>query len=516
MAGTEDQSLKAQALKLSALLEAAVDSIITIDSRGIIESVNPAAEKLFKYSQDEFIGRNVKFLMPEPDRSQHDGYIRRYLETGERRIIGVGREVTGLRSDGTQFPMHLAVSRFEVDGEIYFTGIVHDLSSRKHAERVLQQAQKMEAIGQLTGGIAHDFNNLLSVIIGNLELLEMRIPADDRLDLLREAQDAADLGARLTERLLAFGRRSILEPEIVNLNTLVVGLTDMLRRTLEERIDLSTVLDNQLWSARTDPSQVESAIINLAVNARDAMPEGGRLIIETRNAEFSELDLPEGAGLTPGQYILLSVTDTGSGMPEGVRDRALEPFFTTKQAGQGTGLGLSMVYGFANQSGGHVTIYSEEGSGTTVNIYLPRSDDEEATDQRIRSTFETLSGKGECILVVEDDDRVRHLTVRRLNALGYRVLEAENGPAALDVLKSDQKVDLVFSDLVMPGGMSGIELRREIRERHPSIKTVLTCGYSEERVLGDLPQDDLTRVLRKPYRTSELAEAVRDALLKTE
>ncbi len=508
----QEPSLKAQASKLAALLESAADAIITIDSRGIIESANPAAERLFQYERKDFIGSNVRFLMPEPYRSEHDGYIERHLETGERRIIGIGREVAGRRRDGTTFPMHLAVSRYEVGGETFFTGIIHDLSSRKHAERVLQQAQKMEAIGQLTGGIAHDFNNLLSVIIGNLELLEVRLPVDDRLDLLREAQDAADLGARLTERLLAFGRRSILEPEIVDLNELVVGLTDILRRTLEERIDLSTVLSNELWATKSDPSQIESAIINLAVNARDAMPDGGRLIIETRNAEFSEFDLPEEAGLTPGQYVQLSVTDTGAGMAESVRERVFEPFFTTKQAGHGTGLGLPMVYGFASQSGGHLTIYSEEGKGTTVNIYLPRNDGEGRTDRAEPSAFDKHSARGERILVVEDDERVRLLTVRRLKALGYDVLEAADGPEALAILSDDAAVDLVFSDLVMPGGISGDELCRRIQDLHPGIKALLTSGYAEERVRGDMAAGEQIRVLRKPYRTTELAEILRETL----
>ena len=511
MTKEEDQSLKAQASKLAALLESAVDAIITIDSQGIIESVNPSAERLFRHEQADFIGQNVSFLMPEPYRSEHDGYIQRFLETGQRRIIGVGREVTGQRRDGSTFPMHLAVSRYEVDGEIFFTGIIHDLSSRKDAERVLQQAQKMEAIGQLTGGIAHDFNNLLSVITGNLELLEVRLPADDRLDLLKEAQDAADLGARLTERLLAFGRRSILEPEIVDLNRLVVGLTDMLRRTLEERIDLSTVLGNDLWPAKSDPSQVESAIINLAVNARDAMPDGGRLIIETRNAEFSELDLPDEAGLTPGQYVQLSVTDTGAGMAEDIRERVFEPFFTTKQAGRGTGLGLPMVYGFARQSGGHVTIYSEVGKGTTVNIYLPRSAGGMETERAALSVLQAQAGRGERILVVEDDERVRLLTVRRLDALGYKVLEAADGPQALAILQ-DQSVDLVFSDLVMPGGISGDQLCRRIQELYPGVRALLTSGYAEERVRGEMAAGQHIRVLRKPYRTADLAEAIQDAL----
>lgn len=512
MNSKNEKSLEAQASKLNALLESAVDAIVTIDSDGMIESVNPAAERLFRYAEDEFIGRNVRFLMPEPYRSGHDDYIRHYLQTGERRIIGIGREVDGRRSDGSTFPMHLAVSRYDVDGKTFFTGIIHDMSERKKAENALQQAQKMEAIGQLTGGIAHDFNNLLSVIIGNLELLEPRLSSGDDHELLQDAQEAADLGAKLTGRLLAFARRSILEPEIVDLNQLVLGLTDMLRRTLEENVDLSTVLSGDLWRTRTDPGQIENAIINLAVNARDAMPEGGRLILETRNAELSEHDVAEEIGLDPGQYVQLSVTDTGTGMPPEVSARALEPFFTTKEAGHGTGLGLSMVYGFARQSGGDVTIYSEIGKGTTVNIYLPRTLDGHEAAQPPQITVEEYAGQGERILVVEDDNRVRLLTVRRLRSLGYQVVEASNGPEALAIFEQDGPIDLVFSDLVMPGGLSGHQLCMQIRQRHGDVKMLLTSGYAEELVQGEMPEDDQIRVLRKPYRTAELARMFREVL----
>ena len=298
--------------------------------------------------------------------------MQRYAETGERRIIGIGREVVGLRADDTTFPMHLSVSEFQVDGERFFAGIIHDLSSRKEAEAVLRRAYKMEAVGQLTGGIAHDFNNLLTVVLGNLELLDMQLEDPDQRDLLREAQDATDMGARLTERLLAFARRSHLEPEVVNLNSLVLDLTDLLHRTLGGPIDLSTSLGPDLWLTKADPSQIENAIVNLAVNARDAMPNGGKLILETGNAVIDEDYIAEETGLIPGEYVRLSLTDTGHGMPGDVHERAFEPFFTTKDAGRGTGLGLSMVYGFARQSGGLATLYTEIGVGTTVNVYLPR------------------------------------------------------------------------------------------------------------------------------------------------
>lgn len=507
-----EKELVGQVKKLQAMLESAVDAIITIDENAIITTVNPAAARLFGYEQGEFIGRNVNFLMPEPYRSAHDGYINNYRRTGHRKIIGIGREVTGRRRDGSTFPMHLAVSEFEMDGRSFFTGIIHDLSAAKATEMALRQAQKMEAMGQLTGGIAHDFNNLLTVIIGNLEMLESRLSTPLQQELLKEALEAADLGARLTSRLLAFARRSHLEPEIVNLNSFVVGLTDMLHRTLGATISLSNALSPNLWSTRVDPSQVESAIVNLAVNSRDAMPDGGRLLIETANVSIDE-DMGDTLdGLKPGDYVRLSVSDTGTGMTAAVREKAFEPFFTTKAQGRGTGLGLSMIYGFAKQSGGHATIYSEEGRGTTVNIYLPRYISPADAAEAEASSAAVGQGEGQLILAVEDDERVRRLTVSRLQQLGYRVLEAASGAEALEVIAAEPGIDLLFTDLAMPGGMSGYDLSAEVRNLYPDIRILLTSGYAEELANSDRLPGEQFRVLRKPYRQADLARAIEDAL----
>lgn len=503
---------RSQSSMIEALLEAAVDAIITIRADGTIETANPAAVRLFKYDRDSFIGRDVTFLMPEPYRSEHDRYLQRYMATGTRRIIGIGREVTGLRSDGTAFPMHLSVGEFHVDGETFFTGIIHDLTERKRSEQVLQQAQKMEAIGQLTGGIAHDFNNLLTIIIGNLELLERHVPGGLPQELLSEAQEASDLGSRLTARLLAFARRSALEPQLVDLNGLALGLTDMLQRTLGETILLSSALSPDLWTTRTDPSQLESAVVNLAVNARDAMPKGGKLVLETRNAVIGEDHAVMNPGLTPGEYVQLSVTDTGHGMTEEVRQRVFEPFFTTKERGRGTGLGLSMVFGFASQSGGSVTIYSEPGVGTTVNIYLPRIADGEQVAPEAGHHETEFAAEGEKVLVVEDDDRVRRLTSARLRELGYSVVEAPDAAKALDVIEAEYGIDLVFTDLVMPGEMSGYDLCEQVRVRWPGMKVLLTSGYAEELVNSDRLAAERVRLLRKPYRQVELARIVREVL----
>jgi PAS domain S-box-containing protein len=509
----------AQAAKLRGILESAVTAIITIDERGLIESVNPATQRLFGYSASELVGQNVKVLMPEPYRAEHDGYIANYVSTGIRKIIGIGREVSGRRKDGTTFPLHLSVSEFEAEGRRYFTGMIHDISDRRHveealreSERRLAQSQKMEAVGQLTGGIAHDFNNLLLVITGNLELLEPHVRTEDPRALLKEAQDAAALGSKLTDQLLTFARRRHMDAHVIRLNDLVVNIADMLRRTLGEHITLSTSLARDAWSTRADPGQFQSAIVNMAVNSRDAMPQGGKLVIETRNIVLDTDDTDYHSELKPGAYVQLSISDTGTGMDPSVRDRVFEPFFTTKEKGRGTGLGLAMVYGFVKQSGGHVTIYSEPGHGTTINLYFPRSDALAQDTYSAKNASDTAGPTRETILVVEDDSRVRQLTIKRLKLIGYEVLEASDGPSALEILNRGDPVDLVFTDLIMPGGLSGRDVAMRAREIKPGIKVLLTSGYAEELVRGDDLQRENLKVLRKPYQQADLVTMLREVL----
>jgi PAS domain S-box-containing protein len=516
---SQSTSPEAQAAKLRGILESAVTAIITIDDRGLIENVNPATERLFGYSAAEVIGQNVKILMPEPYRTEHDRYIDSYLKSGTRKIIGIGREVTGQRKDGTTFPLHLAVSEFNAEGRRYFTGMISDLSDREHAEaalreseRRLAQAQKMEAVGQLTGGIAHDFNNLLLVIAGNLELLERHLDTEDSKALLREAQDAAALGSKLTDQLLTFARRKHMDAQVVQINDLVVGITDMLRRTLGEHITLSTSLARDVWSIRADPGQIQSALVNMAVNARDAMAKGGKLVVETRNVilDSDQGDFPSELG--PGGYVQLSISDTGSGMPPEVRDRVFEPFFTTKDKGRGTGLGLAMVYGFVKQSGGHVTIYSEVGHGSTFNLYFPCAEATSTAPTAETSGEQVGAPARETILVVEDDERVRKLTVTRLRLAGYQAIEASDGAKAVSILSGSDPIDLVFTDLVMPGGLSGRDVATRALELRPGIKVLLTSGYAEELVHGEDLQRERLKVLRKPYRQADLVAALQEAL----
>ncbi len=506
-----EEALREREARLSSVISTAPDAIMTIDDRGIIQSFSNAAVRLFGYAAGEVIGRNVGMLMPQPHRSKHDSYLARYRRTGEKRIIGIGRQVEGQRKDGTIFPVELSVGEVRLGATRIYTGFIRDITARAKMEQELRQAQKMEAIGQLTGGLAHDFNNLLTVITGNLEMLEERLASPDHLSLLTEAQEAADLGAKLAGRLLAFGRRQPLNPKPINLSELAAGMADLLNRSLGELVRLETRLAPDLRTTMADPGQVENALLNLAINARDAMPEGGRLLIETSEVEIDEDALAVHVAVEPGPYVMLAVTDTGVGMTPEERRRAFEPFFTTKGPGGGSGLGLSMVYGFVKQSGGHVQIYSELGHGTTVRIYLPISDHDGrvATSRAPRATG---AAGGETILVVEDDQRVRRVSVRRLKELGYTVIEVDSGMAALRSLDQGDPIDLVFTDVVMPGGMTGVDLAREIRRRRPGLKILFTSGYTDPATIeaGMLTAND--GWLGKPYSRADLASKLRGLL----
>ncbi|CAH1654760.1 PAS domain-containing sensor histidine kinase [Chelatococcus asaccharovorans] len=506
--------LREREARLRSILDTAPEALVTIDEHGLIESFSKSAEILFGYGADEIVGRNVSTLMPAPHRNAHDGYIDRYLATGEKRIIGIGRAVEGLRKDGSTFPMELAVGEAIANGRRLFTGFIRDLTARHRMEQELRHAQKMEAVGQLTGGIAHDFNNLLTVILGNLEMLERRLRPDPlKRTLVREAQEAAQLGAKLTERLLAFGRRHPLDPKLVDISALVSEFAGLLRRTLGERVQVRMVVDEHNLQAVVDTSQLQNALLNLGINARDAMPNGGRLTIAVSRAELDASYCEIHPDAVAGHYVLIAVTDGGTGMTAEVRDRAFEPFFTTKEVGAGTGLGLSQVYGFIKQSGGHVQLYSEPGHGTTVRLYLPSAIDEPDSDAASSAQDPTLlpRARGETVLVVEDDPRVRRVTVSRLRDLGYDVLEAENGPVALERLRHHEKIALVFTDMVMPGGMTGSDLAKAAEVLRPGIKLMFTSGYAEPDLVLRHPASS-AQWLMKPYTTAALAKKLRAVL----
>jgi PAS domain S-box-containing protein len=394
-----------------------------------------------------------------------------------------------------------------------------EVARRAEAEEALRQSQKMEAVGQLTGGLAHDFNNLLTVVTGNIGMAQRALDVANVTDArtrraLTGAMKGAERAATLTQRLLAFSRRQPLAPKVVDVDKLVIGMSDLLQRSLGELIRMQIVIAPGLWRVEADPNQLESAILNLAVNARDAMPKGGELVIETANARLDENYAASHAEVPPGQYVMIAVTDCGSGMSKAVVDRAFEPFYTTKEIGKGTGLGLSMIYGFIKQSGGHVKIYSEEGQGTTVKMYLPRllreADGEDDTAS-VSAGFET-SPRQETIVVAEDDDDVRAYTVDCLRELGYRVLEAHDGPSALRLLeRQESPVDLLFTDVVMPA-MTGRELADEARKLQPHVRVLYTSGYTRNAIVHAGRLDPGVNMIAKPFTFEALAEKVRDAL----
>jgi len=633
MADTTFMSQTPNQSRLEAILEAVDAAIITINSGGIIVDCNSATSRMFGYPANELMGSNVKILMPEPYKAEHDGYIKSHIDTGVKRIIGSGRKVSGRHRNGRVFPVHLSVAKYSQDDQTYFAGILHDLTELDEAysvgnrlativeesvseiytfnpdnleftsanraatqnlgyteaeiaemtpvsivkdltdtallntlstlksgesERValstkivrkdgteydaevslhLTQAadppevavilqdvteknklmnimhrnQKMDSIGNLTGGIAHDFNNILTVMMGNLELLEDELTDENSISLLKDATESGEMGARLTQRLLAFARRSPLSPNTINVNSLISDLSEMLRRTIGTSITLEEKLSPELWECNIDISSLENALVNLAINARDAMPDGGRLLIETDNCELDEVSVP-GKELEPGYYVRISVTDTGKGVPIDIRENIFEPFITSKKGGKGSGLGLSMVYGFVKQSGGSVTLYSELDKGTTFTLYLPSSEQSvrKERSQPEKNSKPTIAGK--VILIAEDDDKVRALTVTRLTKLGHQVIEAEDGHKALALFKSSKGIDLVFTDVVMTEGMTGYDLAMAIRKIDSDMPVLLTSGYAEDVINAEKLAATGLSLLRKPFKLADLDDALNKLL----
>jgi signal transduction histidine kinase/CheY-like chemotaxis protein len=402
---------------------------------------------------------------------------------------------------------------FLQNGKLHVMASALDVTPLREAEGQLHQSQKMESVGQLTGGVAHDFNNLLTIIIGSLDTALEKAPADIRA-LLQSALSASERGASLIKQMLAFSRRQVLAPEVVDLGRLAEGLEDLLRRTLGEDIEIELRPAPDLWLAMADKGQVEGALLNLAINARDAMGPGGKLTIETRNAHLDDDYARTNVEVAPGDYVVLAVTDTGSGMSPEVITRAFEPFFTTKATGKGTGLGLSMIYGFVKQSGGHLKIYSEVGHGTTIRVYLPRHVPQAAAAAAGLATATQLDHAGgrETILVVEDEPMVRSLVTKHLGELGYHILEAFDGPSAQRILDGEETIDLLFSDLVLPGALTGALLAEGARQKRPQMKVIFSSGYTQHAIAHQGKLDPGVQFLSKPFRRAELAAKVREVL----
>ncbi len=500
---------------LHSIIDQALQAIITIDQNGSILSYNRAAETMFGYKEVEVIGKNVRLLMPEPYASQHNQFLNNYLHTGEKKVIGSVRELKAKRKSGEIFPMDLSITECRVDEEIFFTGMVRDISRQKKVEEQLRQSQKMEAIGQLAGGIAHDFNNLLTIINGYCELLlnDNQI-ADDSRQKLNEIHQAGEHAANLTRQLLAFSRKQILEPKIFDLNDIVVSVTNLLRRLIGENILIELVLQKDIGQIYVDPGKLEQVLINLAINARDAMPMGGRLLIETHSAVIDDTYCERYPDCVPGDYVLLAITDTGVGIDPETMKHIFEPFFTTKAPGKGTGLGLAMVFGLIKQSGGHISVYSELKIGTTFKIYLPIYKMKGTVNKQIPPVENLTIPRGgtESILLVEDEDSVRKLAKIVLENSGYKILLAKSGKEAIEILSdSETNIDLMISDVVMPE-VSGKSLLKSVKELRPGMLVMFMSGYTDDAVMRQGFIDPDIPFLHKPFTPNRLKQVVRDLL----
>lgn len=507
-----EKEMRADRARLWAL---ARDPFLVADRDGTWLAASPAWTDILGWSEAELIGRTSEWMEHPDDLAKTRGELAALAQG-----MPTARFENRFRAKDGSY-RNFSWTAVPENNLIYC--VARDVTEQRaharalaDAEDALRQAQKMETLGQLTGGVAHDFNNLLQIVTGNLELLQRGLP-EDHARLRRAADNAmagAERAALLTQRLLAFSRRQPLAPERIDPNRLVSGMSDLLNRTLGETIEVETIQSARIWPVEIDVNQMENALLNLAVNARDAMPDGGKLTIEVANTHIDEDYAAQEAEVSPGQYVLISVSDTGQGMDEDVLSHAIEPFFTTKEVGRGTGLGLSMVYGFIKQSGGHIRVYSERGHGTTVKIYLPRfygplPDNDTGTVSRATP----VCGGDETVLVCEDDDKVRAYTVDVLKELGYRVMEADNGAAALQALETaSEPIDLLFTDVILPGGMTGADIAQQARAQQPGLRILFATGYARNAIIHHGRLDPGVELLTKPFTYAELATKVREML----
>jgi PAS domain S-box-containing protein len=506
--------LRLSAAVLRSTFHSMAEAVLVIDTKGEVLLSNPAAEKMLRYRP----GMTVELLRSLSSVFHADGLTPLLVQD-----MPASRALRGEAFDATEImvrpvsgnpPVHLVISGRplrDAAGRISGAALVyHDATASRETEHKLQQSQKLDAIGKLTGGVAHDFNNMLTVITGTIETLVASLAHQPELQATAKLIDqAAERCRELIQHLLAFARRQPLQPRNVDVNATVLDIAKLLRPTLGEQIEVNSILEQEVATAHIDPSQLANSLLNMAINARDAMPNGGKLLLETRNVVLDETYAQANPDVKPGPYVMLAVSDTGAGMSQDVLDKAFEPFFTTKDVGKGTGLGLSMVYGFVKQSGGHIRIYSEIGHGTTIRLYLPPARGQlEATPVAAA----TLPHGNETILVVEDDALVRNFVTAQLQSLGYRTLAAANGPAALLIVDGSQPFDLLFTDVIMPGGMTGRQLADEVAKRRPGVKVLYTSGYTDNAIVHQGRLDAGVLLLTKPYRKSQLANMMRRAL----
>ena len=506
-----EESLRESEQLARNIVETSLDAFVQTDDHSTILNWNSQAEELFGWRREEVLGRNAIDLIVAPgERSRVKAGLRRFLDSGDGQTPNRRRELTVCRRDGSEFRAELSVTALRRREGILFNVFYRDLTDKIAAEERIRHAEKMEAVGQLTGGVAHDFNNILTVITGTIEILADAVAREPELAAITKMIDeAAGRGAELTQHLLAFARKQPLQPREIDINALVIDTAKLLRPTLGEQIQIESVFEDESCVAIVDPNQLTTAILNLALNARDAMQDGGKLIVETGAAYLDEV-YASANDVPPGHYVLIAVSDTGTGIPAGMLSRVFDPFFTSKGPGKGTGLGLSMVYGFIKQSAGHIKIYSEEGHGTTIKMYLPPG--KTATAVGEAATPGTIESGHETILVVEDDRLVRDYVLAQLHSLGYVTLQAANAAEALAIVAAGKPFDLLFTDVMMPGKMNGRQLADELLKTRPDLKVVYTSGYTENAIIHHGRLDSGVLLLAKPYRKSDLARIIRKAL----